>query len=58
MMPKESNRGLAYDALNEHEKAILDYDKAFEINPRYAKAYIHRKPAYDVASEDDQTVSD
>ena len=40
------NRGLAYAKLNQHERAIKDYDKAIELNPNDAKAYYNRGLAY------------
>ena len=40
------NRGLTYSNKGELEKAIIDYDKAIELNPDYAEAYSHRGNAY------------
>ncbi len=36
------NRGLAKSDLGDNYGAIQDYDKAIEINPKYAKAYVNR----------------
>ena len=36
------NRGLAYYKKGEHDRAISDYDRAIEINPRYAGAYYNK----------------
>ncbi|MEM3071735.1 MAG: AAA family ATPase, partial [Candidatus Anstonellales archaeon] len=38
-------RGLAYDYLNELDKAIADYDKAIELNPNFTEAINHRELA-------------
>ena len=40
------NRGLAYYAKGQHDQAISDYNKAIEINPRFADAYLNRGGAY------------
>jgi len=40
------NRGNTYSDLKEYQKAIADYTKAIDINPRYAKAYYNRGNAY------------
>ena len=37
-----NNRGLARDALGQHEAAIADYDAALRLNPNHAKAYNNR----------------
>jgi tetratricopeptide (TPR) repeat protein len=36
------NRAFAYDKLNEYNKAIQDYTKALEIDPRNAYAYYNK----------------
>ena len=41
-----NNRGIAYPAASDYEKAIADYDKAVELNPTYASALNNRGLAY------------
>ena len=41
-----NNRGLAYNKLKEHEKAIADYNKVIALDPEYARAYNNRGTAY------------
>ncbi len=40
------NRGGAYGNLNQHERAIEDYNKAIDSNPNLAEAYTNRGNAY------------
>jgi tetratricopeptide (TPR) repeat protein len=40
------NRGAAYSHLGNDRQAIVDYDKALEINPEYADAYYNRGTIY------------
>lgn len=35
-------RGLFYEALNDHRRAIDDFDRTLKLNPRHADAYDHR----------------
>jgi len=52
------NRGIAYGQINQHDKAIEDFNKAMSINPNMSNAYAHRgiafigKGQYDGAIED------
>ena len=39
------NRGNVQGALNQHEEAIADYDKALQIDPQLAAAYYNREAA-------------
>ena len=54
------DRGLAWYEKGKHDRAISDYDKAIELNPRYAKAYYNRglawfrKGSYDRSCHDFQ----
>jgi len=41
-----NNRGIAYATLNQHERAIEDYNKAIELNPNLAEAYGNRGRTY------------
>src|SRR5262249_25621993 len=36
------NRGLAYQAKREYDRAVADHTKAIELNPKYATAYNNR----------------
>ncbi len=40
-----SNRSLMHSNLNEFDLALIDADKAIEINPNYSKAYLRRGKA-------------
>ena len=52
------NRGNAYGAKGYHDRAISDYTKAIEINPRYAEAYCLRGATYTKKGEYDRAISD
>ncbi len=52
------NRGNAYFEKGQHDQAISDYNKALEINPRYAEAYNNRGNAYSEKGQYDQAISD
>ncbi len=41
-----NNRGNAYYSKGQYDQAISDFNKALEINPRYALAYNNRGVAY------------
>ena len=40
-------RGKAYRRLDENQLALDDFDKAIEISPRFAEAYLSRGEIYD-----------
>jgi tetratricopeptide (TPR) repeat protein len=44
--------------MGEYDKAMSDYNKALEINPRYAKAYYNRGFLYRKMGEYDKAISD
>ena len=43
---RHNNRGAAHGAKGEYDRAIADFDKAIEINPKYARAYFGRGGTY------------
>src|SRR3989338_8732517 len=53
-----NHRGIAYVNKGQFDQAISDYNKALEINPRYAGAYYSRGVAYDSKGQYDQAISD
>src|SRR5262245_20685756 len=40
-------RGVAYQDKHEHDRAIADFNKAIEIDPKRNDAYVHRARAYE-----------
>ena len=53
-----NNRGMAYDKEGQYDQAILDYNKALNINPRYAEAYNNRGVIYRKKGQLDRAISD
>jgi tetratricopeptide (TPR) repeat protein len=53
-----NNRGLAYGASGYYDLAITDFDKAIEINPKYADAYANRGGAYLGKRDYDRAIAD
>ncbi len=53
-----NNRGISYVSKGRYTPAIADFDRAIEINPRYAKAYTNRGNVYWHRGQYDQAVSD
>ncbi|MBC8358067.1 MAG: tetratricopeptide repeat protein, partial [Candidatus Aminicenantes bacterium] len=51
-------RGHSYRKKRLYGKAIADYNKAIEIDPKYAKAYLYRGTAYDHKGLCDEAISD
>ena len=41
-----TNRGVFYGLEGDHERAIMDFDRAVEIDPKLAKAYANRGASY------------
>ena len=52
------NRGYAYEKPGNHGQAIEDFDKAIELNPKYAEAYKNRAIAYGSLGNDRQAIQD
>ena len=53
-----TGRGIAYALKGDHDKAIADFNKAIEINPRYAPAYVGRGDSYDAIDNMKKACSD
>jgi tetratricopeptide (TPR) repeat protein len=51
-------KGALYVSKDQWAKAISEYNKALEINPRFAKAYYNRGLAYDENGQYDKAISD
>lgn len=51
------NRGDAHFKKGETDRAILDFTKAIEMNPRFANAYYYRGMAYHRKKDYDQVIS-
>lgn len=52
------SRGLAYEAKNEYDPAIEDYNIAIRFNPNFAEAYNNRGYAYHKKGEIDSAIED
>jgi len=52
------NRGTAYVAKGEYDRAISEFNKALEINPRYTEAYNLRGGVYSRKGQNDEAISD
>ncbi len=52
------NRGQGYSDRGEYDKALSDYTKALELNPRYAEAYYNRGNVHRKREEFVQALSD
>jgi tetratricopeptide (TPR) repeat protein len=52
------NRGIAYNAKGDNDRAIADCSMAIEINPKFAHAYNNRGHAYNAKGDIDRTIAD
>jgi tetratricopeptide (TPR) repeat protein len=52
------NRGLAWGKKGDHDKAIADYTRAIEIDPKYAKAYNNRGFSWYNKGDYDKAIAD
>jgi lipoprotein NlpI len=52
------NRGNAYWSLGNYQQAIADFDRAIEINPKYAGIYYNRGSAYQFLGNYQQAIGD
>ncbi len=55
---KHNNRGYAYLMSRDYSKAISDFDRAIELNPRYAQVYRNRGLAYSGLGDYNRAISD
>ena len=53
-----NNRGLAYVAEGEVERAIADFDKSLELHPGYVNALMDRGMAYGMKGDHERAVAD
>ncbi|MBN2316228.1 MAG: tetratricopeptide repeat protein [Sedimentisphaerales bacterium] len=53
-----NSRGVVYKSRGEYDRAILEYNKAIEIDPGSTKAYHNRGNAYQEKSEYDRAIRD
>jgi tetratricopeptide (TPR) repeat protein len=53
-----NNRGMVNDKEGLYDQAISDYNKALEINPKYAEAYSNRGVVYRRKGQYDRAISD
>jgi tetratricopeptide (TPR) repeat protein len=53
-----NNLGAAYREKGEQDRAVADYGRALELNPKYASAYNNRGVAYRDKGEYDRAVAD
>jgi tetratricopeptide (TPR) repeat protein len=52
------NRGLTYGKKGQYDRAISDFNKAIELNPKYAMAFNDRGVAYFYKGQCDKAISD
>jgi tetratricopeptide (TPR) repeat protein len=52
------NRGAAYGGLRQYDKAIADYSKAIELDPKFAAAWYNRGAAYVGLRQYDKAIAD
>ena len=53
-----NNRGRAYGSLGKNDKAIADFTKAIELDPKLARAYLYRGIVYKMTSKYDNALAD
>ena len=53
-----NNRGNAYVAKGEYDRAVQDYDQSIKLSPTYSKAFNNRGVAYQKKGEYDRAIKD
>jgi tetratricopeptide (TPR) repeat protein len=53
-----SNRGDAYLAKGDTDRAIAEYIEAIRLDPKFAHAYTHRSEAYQAKGDRDRAIAD
>src|SRR5215471_19185886 len=53
-----NNRGNAYMAKGEYDRAVQDYDQSIKLDPNYARAFNNRGVAYQKKGEYDRAIND
>jgi Tfp pilus assembly protein PilF len=53
-----NNRGAAYGEKGQYDQAIMDFNQAIEMNPRYIRAYNNRGVIYRLKGQYDRAISD
>ena len=53
-----NNRGNAYVAKGEYDRAVQDYDQSIKLNPTYSRAFNNRGVAYQKKGEYDLAIKD
>ncbi|TMK10002.1 MAG: tetratricopeptide repeat protein, partial [Alphaproteobacteria bacterium] len=53
-----NNRGNAYTAKGEYDRAVQDYDQSIKLDPNYARAFNNRGVAYQKKGEYDRAIED
>lgn len=52
------NSGISFTELGDFERAIQKYDRALELSPRYALAYLNRGAVYDKLDQPERAIED
>jgi tetratricopeptide (TPR) repeat protein len=53
-----NNRGLAYSAKGDNDRAIADYNQAISLAPKDGHAYFYRALAYSAKGDNDRAIAD
>jgi tetratricopeptide (TPR) repeat protein len=52
------HRGIVYGKLHQYDKALTDFDKALEQDPKFVAAWINRGVTYSLWNKDDKALAD
>jgi tetratricopeptide (TPR) repeat protein len=53
-----NNRGKASGEKGDYDRAIVDFDQAIRLDPKYAKAYATRGEVYEAKNDPDHVIAD